>query len=145
MLNITQCGAMPVTIVLGPVPACQFSGVLHKCKSSHWASSHQAKGLCPWWLSSVMQGKDPLCLTPIKSTNTHLRHGRGGNGSSSNTLHTDSEIQPCHRTTESMKLENASEMIESNLRLNTTMSTKPWHQVPRPSFFLGEKGQCQGQ
>lgn len=87
MLNISQCGVLPVTIVLEPVPACQFSATLHKCKSSHWESSHQAKGLCLWWLSSVMQGKDPLCPTPVKSTNTHLLRGRGGNGSSSSSLH----------------------------------------------------------
>lgn len=30
-------------------------------------------------------------------------------------LYTDSEIHPYHRTTESMKLEKTSEMLESNL------------------------------
>ena len=82
---------MPVTIGLGPVPACWFSGGLRTCKSLHQAPSAQAKGLC--LMSSVTRAWDPACLTPVKGTNNHLLYGRGGNGSSNN-FHTDSEIHP---------------------------------------------------
>lgn len=42
--------------------------------------------------------------------------------------------------TESIRLEKASEIIESNLWQNITASTRPWHWVPHPAFLRTPQG-----
>lgn len=114
MLNITQCGVLPVAIVLGPVPACHSVQL--------YTNARAPTGNPPTRLRVSAFGgchlscKERILCAPLPSkAQIPIYYMVEEEMAAAATLHTDSEIHPYHRTTEPMKLEKTSEMLESNL------------------------------